>query len=138
MPTFCYPTDYVLLPLQILHTASNFQIIVTQLVSIEGYVLVCILLCCMLIPIKFRYLIPTVASYSYHTWEKLEWEKIGEQKAICQFLLTNYFSLSSVVAIYAAHFPIFYPPIGSDQPIHQCFTLPNCPHLWYKVIIQLL
>ena len=37
------------------------------------------------------------------------------------------FFLGSVLAMHAAHSPILYPPIDSDQRICQCFTPPNFP-----------
>ena len=45
------------------------------------------------------------------------------------------FLLGSVLAIHAAHSPIFYPPVDSDQRIRQCFTPPKFSHVQYADII---
>ena len=57
----------------------------------------------------------------------LAWKKLANRIPLANIFPTNYFLLLSVVAIHIAHLPIFYPPIGSDQPIRQYFPLQNFP-----------
>ena len=69
----------------------------------------------------------------------LEWEKIGEfgeYKAIRQFFTRQLFLLESVLVTHSARSPIFYPPIGSYQPIRQCFTPPKFSHVRYYITLQ--
>ena len=53
--------------------------------------------------------------------------KNDQYQAVCQCLSTSL----ALAILKAAHSPIFYFPISSDQPICQCFIPPKFPHVQY-------
>ena len=72
----------------------------------------------------------------YRTWENFGVEKnwrIWRIEGHSPIFIRQCFFLGSVLAIHAAHSPIFYPPIDSDQRIRQCFTPPKFSHVRYII-----
>ena len=70
-------------------------------------------------------------------WSGKKLANLANRRPFTNFLSTNVF-LGSVLVIHAAHSPIFYPPIDSDQCIRQCFTPPKFSHVRYIKMKTLL
>ena len=66
-------------------------------------------------------------------WRGKKLANLANRMPFANFLPTNHSLLQSVVAIQAAHSPIFYPPIGSDWPIRQYFPPPKFSHVRYSI-----
>ena len=88
--------------------------------ALYWYIDLCSILCLNLLIMLL--LLSLQAKVIWRTRKKIDKFDKYRKSHINQFFTFQLFLFIISIAIYIAHLPVFYPPIGSDQPICQCFT----------------